>query len=64
MILFWYHDDKHCTWEFRNEDRSRVVAVICDDTIWAAHEEPSRSGLQNWLVKRGISPLPDRAFHQ
>jgi hypothetical protein len=62
MMLFWYHDDKRCMWEFRNEDRSRVVAAVCDEVAWEAREEPARSGLQNFLVSHGLNALPDRAF--
>lgn len=61
-MLFWYHNDKCCVWEFRNEDRSRLVAAVCDEVVWGAREEPARSGLQTFLASRGLDTLPDRAF--
>jgi len=61
-LLFWWHSPQTCSWEFRTEDRSRVIAVIADEFVWVARKEPARTGLQNYLLEHGIDQLPDRAF--
>jgi hypothetical protein len=61
-MLFWYRNESTNQWVFKDDRDGRAIMALSYELIWESRDEPNRSGLQSFLWRKGLDPLPDRAF--